>query len=556
MLDLLEKQKKLTRNQWLIAGAATLGDMLDFFDFFLISFVLGFVVKNWHLTFGQSGAILLASGITAPFGSLFYGWLADKVGRRTALVLSVLNVSIATGAMALTPSGNWMYLVGCRFFTGFAVTGLYSVDITLMQEFSPAHKRGWFTGLTTTMLPAGSLLAALLGYYAEPYIGWRGMTAVGLLPALLCLYIRAFVPESPLYLLRKGRLEEARKSLAWALMVDPATITLPTSVPEAEKTRWLELFKYPRSIIAGCLTGLTQTGGVALALWQIALFVMVLGITAGEASKLAIFVSISAILGRFFCSWISDALGRRPAGVISCLVSALLMFLAGYWHNVYIGGASMFFVMILLQSFLGSGNYSIVGPYMGEMWPSRLRGSGMGLVYGVGNLGKFIGPLGLALIAGSDNFVSPKATLDALVPGFAYFAYWYVIGAFAFWFIGTETRRRTIDDIDAEMAATQTRGAQIVTAVCGILAGCVSVGVQPFMPIPVFIGVGMTVLSPVIGGIILLASAVSVIAIFGVSLSGVTGILGALTVILSTIAGISAVISAFAQPAAQTLRAE
>ena len=556
MLDLLEKQKKLTRNQWLIAGAATLGDMLDFFDFFLISFVLGFVVKNWHLTFGQSGAILLASGITAPFGSLFYGWLADKVGRRTALVLSVLNVSIATGAMALTPTGNWMYLVGCRFFTGFAVTGLYSVDITLMQEFSPAHKRGWFTGLTTTMLPAGSLLAALLGYYAEPYIGWRGMTAVGLLPALLCLYIRAFVPESPLYLLRKGRLEEARKSLAWALMVDPATITLPTSVPEAEKTRWLELFKYPRSIIAGCLTGLTQTGGVALALWQIALFVMVLGITAGEASKLAIFVSISAILGRFFCSWISDALGRRPAGVISCLVSALLMFLAGYWHNVYIGGASMFFVMILLQSFLGSGNYSIVGPYMGEMWPSRLRGSGMGLVYGVGNLGKFIGPLGLALIAGSDNFVSPKATLDALVPGFAYFAYWYVIGAFAFWFIGTETRRRTIDDIDAEMAATQTRGAQIVTAVCGILAGCVSVGVQPFMPIPVFIGVGMTVLSPVIGGIILLASAVSVIAIFGVSLSGVTGILGALTVILSTIAGISAVISAFAQPAAQTLPAE
>jgi len=556
MFERLEQQQKLTRNQWLIAGAATLGDMLDFFDFFLISFVLGFVVKNWHLTFGQSGAILLASGITAPFGSLFYGWLADKVGRRTALVAAVLNVSLATGAMALTPTGAWMYLVVCRLFVGFAVTGLYSVDITLMQEFSPSHKRGWFTGLTTTMLPAGSLLAALLGYYAEPYIGWRGMVTVGLAPAVLCLYIRAFVPESPLFLLRKGRLEEARKSLAWALMVDPATITLPTSVPEPEKTRWIELFKYPRSIVAGCLTGLTQTGGVALALWQIALFVMVLGITAGEASKLAIFVAISAILGRFFCSWMSDALGRRGSGVISCLVSALLMFLAGYWHSAYIGGVSMFFVMILLQSFLGSGNYSIVGPYMGEMWPSRLRGSGMGLVYGVGNLGKFIGPLGLALIAGSDNFVSPKATLDALVPGFAYFAYWYVIGAFAFWFIGTETRARTIDDIDAEMAATSARGAQIVAAVCGIVAGCVSVGVQPFMPIPVFIGVGMTVLSPVVGGVILLASAVSVIAVFGLTLSGITGILSVLTVILATVAGAAAIVSAFGQPAAQTQPAE
>jgi MFS transporter, putative metabolite:H+ symporter len=555
MLQLLEQQQKLTRNQWLIAGAATLGDMLDFFDFFLISFVLGFVVKNWHLTFGESGAVLLASGITAPFGSLFYGWLADKVGRRTALVLSVLNVSLATGAMALTPTGAWMYLVVCRLFVGFGVTGLYSVDITLMQEFSPSHKRGWFTGLTTTMLPAGSLLAALLGYYAEPYIGWRGMVTVGLLPAFLCLYIRAFVPESPLWLLRKGRLEEARKSLAWALMIDPATITLPTSLPEVEKTRWIELFKYPRSIVAGCLTGLTQTGGVALALWQITLFVMVLGITAGEASKLAIFVSISAILGRFFCSWISDAMGRRPSGVISCVVSALLMFLAGYLHSVTIGGVSMFFLFILLQSFLGSGNYSIVGPYMGEMWPSRLRGSGMGLVYGVGNLGKFIGPLGLALIAGSDNFVKPEATMDALVPGFAYFAYWYLIGAFAFWFIGTETRARTIDDIDAEMAAMNARAPQIITAVAGIVAGCVAVGVQPFMPIPVFIGVGMAVIAPAVGGIILLGSAIFIIAVFGLTLSGLTGILGVSTVILSLVAGISALVSAFSQPAAEPLPA-
>src|SRR5579862_1165644 len=556
MLDLLEQQKKLTFNQWKVAGAATLGDMLDFFDFFLISFVLGYVVKAWHLTFGQSGAILLASGISAPFGSLFYGWFADKVGRRTALVAAVLNVSVATGAMALTPTGGWIYLVACRFVCGFGVTGLYSVDITLMQEFSPASKRGWFTGVTTTLLPAGSLLAALLGYFAAPYIGWRGMVATGLLPALLCLYIRVFVPESPHWLLRKGRTEEARKSLAWALQVDAKTIPLPTTLPPVERTRWIELFRYPRNIVAGCLTGLTQTGGVALALWLIALFVMVLNVSPQEASRLAIFVALGAIAGRFFCSWISDAWGRRVSGIVCCVVSAGFMALAGILHDVYIGGVSMFFVMILLQSFLGSGNYTIVGPYMGELWPARLRGSGMGLVYGVGNLGKFIGPLGLALIAGSDNFVSPKATLDALVPGFAYFAYWYVLGAFAFWFIGTETRRRTIDEIDLEMAAMSARGAQIITAVCGIVAGCVAVGVQPFMPIPVFIGVGMAVISPAIGGIILLASAIAIVAVFGVTLSGLTGILGVLTIILSTIAGVSALVSAFSSQPAQIQPAE
>ena len=139
VLELLERQKKLTANQWKIAGAATLGDMLDFFDFFLIGFVLAFIVKEWNLTYGQSGAILLASGVSAPFGSLLYGWMADKIGRRTALITAVLNVSLATGAMALTPDGGWIYLVACRFFVGFGVTGLYSVDITLMQEFSPAQ---------------------------------------------------------------------------------------------------------------------------------------------------------------------------------------------------------------------------------------------------------------------------------------------------------------------------------------------------------------------------------------------------------------------------------
>ena len=397
MIDLLENQKKLTSNQWLIAGAATLGDMLDFFDFFLIGFVLAFIVKDWNLTYGQSGAILLASGVSAPFGSLFYGWLADKVGRRTALIAAILNVSLATGAMAVTPEGAWIYLVFCRFITGFGVTGLYSVDITLMQEFSPASKRGWFTGLTTTMLPAGQLLAALLGAFAAPYIGWRGLVAVGLLPALLCLYVRAFVPESPHWLLRRGRLEEARKSLAWALKIDPATIALPAVPPPVEHTRWVELFKYPRSIIAGCLTGLTQTGGVALALWLVTLLVMVLKITPPEASKLVIWVSISAIAGRFFCSYISDAWGRRVSGIVTCLVSAAFMSAAGYFHDAYIGTVSLFFVLIVCQSFLGSGNYTIVGPYMGELWPARLRGSGMGLVYGVGNLGKFIGPAGLAV---------------------------------------------------------------------------------------------------------------------------------------------------------------
>jgi MFS transporter, putative metabolite:H+ symporter len=255
--------------------------------------------------------------------------------------------------------------------------------------------------------------------------------------------------------MRLGRFEEARRSLAWVLQIDPKDIALPAVPPTVEHTRWLELFTYPRSIFAGVLTGLSQTGGVGLGLWQVTLLVMVLKITPREASRLGIWIALSAIAGRFLCSWLSDAWGRRASGVFSCLTAAICMALAGYMHSAFIAGVSMFYVMLLLQSFFGSGNYSIVGPYMGELWPGRLRGSGMGLVYGIGNLGKFFGPAGLALIAGASNYVKPAATLDALVPGFAYFAFWYVLGAFAFWFIGFETSRRSIEQIDSDLTAPE-----------------------------------------------------------------------------------------------------
>ncbi|HTV89085.1 MAG TPA: MFS transporter [Stellaceae bacterium] len=456
MLQLLEQQKKLTINQWKIFVAATIGDMLDFFDFFLIGIILAFIVKPWHLTFGQSAAILFAAGIAAPFGSSFWGWVADRIGRRAAMILTVLNFSIPTGLMALAPEGNWIFLAVCRLFVGLGVTGLYAVDIIVVQEFVPASKRGWVTGLTTSLLPAGLMLGGLVGKYLAHDIGWRGVALVGLIPAALSLLVRAWVPESPHWLIRRGRLDEARKSIAWALMVDPATIELPAAAPEVQRTPWRELWKYPRSLVVGCLTGLTQTGGVALALWMVVLFQMVEHISAAEASGLLVWVSIAGIIGRFFCSWLSDAMGRRGGIVLSSLIGGVGMSLAGYFHNLYLGPAtpytSLFFLMILLQSFFGSGNYSIVGPYMAEIWPANLRASGMGVVYGVGNLGKFIGPAGLALIAGSSNYVKPAATLGALIPAMNYFAFWYVLGAIAIAFIGVETRGRTIDEIDAEMA--------------------------------------------------------------------------------------------------------
>ena len=119
MLDVLERQQKLTTNQWKIISAAILGDMLDFFDYGLIAFALAFIVGHWKLTYGQSAMILLAAGIGAVPGALVWGWLADRIGRRTVFIGTAVNFSIFTGIMALTPdAGGWIFLSVCRLFVG------------------------------------------------------------------------------------------------------------------------------------------------------------------------------------------------------------------------------------------------------------------------------------------------------------------------------------------------------------------------------------------------------------------------------------------------------
>jgi putative MFS transporter len=248
--------------------------------------------------------------------------------------------------------------------------------------------------------------------------------------------------------MRMGRYEEARQSLAWALQCDPQEIELPTGRPQEERTRWRELFKYPRSMAAACTVALSQTGGVGILMWITALFVMVLKITPAEASYLMIWVGILGIVGRLVASWMSDALGRRISGFVIGMGGAICMALAGYFHDVYIGAVSVFFLLIMAQRFFGDASYAIIGPYIAEVWPNRLRASGMGFSYGIGNLGKIIGPLGLALIVGSSNYVSPKATLDAIFPALLFLAFWYAQAAFAFLLLGIETKGRSIEEIN------------------------------------------------------------------------------------------------------------
>src|SRR5216684_3213273 len=245
MIERLEQQKRLTSNQWKLICTANLADLLDFFDFFLIGYVTAALTKQWSLTYWEGGGILLASGLGAVPGAFFWGWLGDKIGRRSVFIMSAITISLATGVMVFTPGQDGfvtggLFLMFFRFFVGVGNAGIFTIDLPLVQEFIPAYKRGWVSALVTTLLPGGGLLAGLVSAWLLPLIGWRYLFLVGLSPLVLVFMIRYWVPESPRWLMRMGRMEEARKSLAWALMIDPKEIALPAPLPEADKTRWVE----------------------------------------------------------------------------------------------------------------------------------------------------------------------------------------------------------------------------------------------------------------------------------------------------------------------------
>src|SRR5260221_6838472 len=204
MFEILDRRTSLTGNQIKILAAAIIGDALEFFDYFLIGFVLAFLIGPWKLTFGQSATVLMSSGIGAIIGAYLWGWLADRIGRRVVFIGTVLNFSIATGLLYFTPENGWVYLAIMRFFVGTGVGGLYCVDLPLVQEFMPSSKRGWVGGLVTCVIPLGVGLGAVMGGFMGSD-QWRLLFAIGVLPAFLVLLGRPSVPDRPRWLCRQWR---------------------------------------------------------------------------------------------------------------------------------------------------------------------------------------------------------------------------------------------------------------------------------------------------------------------------------------------------------------
>ena len=449
----LDEGRALTRNQKIVLAVAMMNGALEFFDQFIIAFVLAFMIKPWHLTYGQSAVVLLSSGIGSIAGSFLWGHLADRVGRRITLIAILMCYSLASLLLAFTPEGNWAYLSVFRAGVGLGVGG-YIVNIALVQEFVPACRRAWAGGIISIAAPGGLLIASLSAAALAPLIGWRGLFLLGALPALFAIVILRFLPESPRWALATGRVELARRSAGWALGLPPEAIDI-TAAPAPGAASWRELFRHRRSVATGFLVNLGAITGIyGLILWAPSLLVLVQGFSPVEASRVMVVVSLCNIGARIVFSTLAETIGRKRSGVLYCFGAAALLAITGLVAHGDIALAPLFWLFVLATFFLADGGFAVSGPYRRRSGP-RGCAQRRRLLLWRRQPRQDLGPLGLALIIGSSNALAPEVTVDRIVPAFLFLAGWYALAGLTYLFIGPETIGRSTAEIDAALAQDQ-----------------------------------------------------------------------------------------------------
>jgi putative MFS transporter len=437
----------LNRRYWVTFVVMAGVFLLDFFDFFLIAFVMSVIGPRWHLTYGEGAIILYGAGIGAIIGSLAWGSLGDRFGRKLLTVTGTFICGISAGLIGFLPTGAWIPLAVLRFFVGFGLAAGVTPALTIVVELTPTRWRTGMTSFYVVFASAGTLLASFTAASLLHAFGWRGVAATGFVALVVGVLVWILVPESVRWLAAKGRFAEAREAVAKHLGVAPEALPLPNVPPLAP----------PRASLAELYAGrpglFWQTimiwGGSATAaygyyLWGPTIVALALHVTPQQAAKYFVYVAATGVVGKLVVSAIAPLMGRRALGILFGFVAVVLLVGAGYFHAAMLGGLPLFVILVAASAFFVEGGFSNLAPYTVEQYGVKLGSRSSGLGQAANGVGKILGPLALALLAGSSNIIAPQATAEAVLPAFAFLGAIMLVVALAYVFLGVETHGRPI----------------------------------------------------------------------------------------------------------------
>ena len=332
--------------------ASFLGWMLDAFDFFLLVFVLTDVAKEFGVGRESVALAITLTLALRPLGAFVFGRLADRFGRRPILMFDVGLYSVLGFATAFAP--NLAVFLVLRALFGVAMGGEWGIGASLTMETVKAESRGLVSGILQSGYPTGYLIASVVYRQLYDVIGWRGMFMLSLLPALLVLYIRRHVPESPGWTPEHARSSTVFQTLRehWKLAV--YAVVLMTA---------FNFFSHGTQDLYPTFLRVQH------------------GFDTQTAGSIAIIYNIGAILGGWTFGIWSQRLGRRRTIVIAALLAIPVTYLWAFSTTFTMLAIGAFLIQFFVQ-----GAWGVIPVHLNELSPANVRATFPGTVYQLGNL--------------------------------------------------------------------------------------------------------------------------------------------------------------------------
>jgi len=345
----------LDRNQRNTFVACFLGWALDAFDFFLLTFVIVPMARDFGTSIADLTYAITLTLAMRPVGAFIFGLLGDRFGRRMPLMIDIVFYSLMELLTAFSPNYTWLLVF--RALYGIGMGGEWGLGASLAMETLPTAARGLFSGILQQGYAFGYLLAAIVYWIVFPSFGWRALFVAGALPAFLVLYIRVRVPESPVWLRRQGR------SNFWS----DALVVL--------KRHWA-LFLY----VILLMTAFNAMSHGTQDMYQTFLGEQRhYGVTQKAAT--GIIYAFGAICGGTVVGHLSQKWGRRRSIIFTAAFGIVLIPL---W--VFSSGFTLLVIGGFAMQFMVQGAWGIVPVHLNELSPSAVRGTFPGFAYQLGNL--------------------------------------------------------------------------------------------------------------------------------------------------------------------------
>lgn len=434
----------LSRFHWRLVAVSGAGWMFDSMDVGIISFVVATLTREWALSPADVSWMLSFGTLGMLVGAALAGTLADRFGRKTMFQMTLLIFSFATAFCGF--AWSYLSLVVGRFLVGFGLGGELPIASTLVSEFSPAKWRGRMMVLLESFWAYGWVLAALIAYFVIPQYGWRTAFFLGAVPALYVFVLRRALPESPRFLLSKGRAAEAEQVISAVEREsgvvrgkDEPTATLGSDhgrPPLSALQRFAELWSRPylrRTVMLWVLWFTIVYSYYGIFTWLPTLLSEGgRGLT--RSFSYVLIITLAQIPGYFSAAYLVDKIGRKWTLAPYLFLTAVGAFFfrnAGTETDILFWGCFM--------SFFNLGAWGVVYTYTPEMYPTRVRGTGAGWAAACGRFGGVLAPLVVGQILGSWNVGYESI--------FLMFSAVLLVGAINVLFLGEETKGRRLEEI-------------------------------------------------------------------------------------------------------------